>query len=258
MSEQCVALYDFDSEAPDELSLRKGDVIAVIGKGSDSGWWEGVTQDERRGFFPNCFVSSNLQGEQASKFLNKAMVTRSYEPHGDAEMALEVGEIIQICGRGPNGSSYWYGIKETDAQSLTPADCERKKKLFPPTHVTCKLVQAAFEFQQRHPHELSFEQGDVVAVLRRWNDGWWEGTCGGQHGIFPHNYTYPNIAHSVKGQTLFFCNKCKETITEGECEQCVKDSMTTNQMLENLDKWGAGAFPDEKDLCLFEGIELQL
>ena len=42
------------------------------------------------------------------------------------------------------------------------------------------------------PEELSFAKGDVLAVLRLQDDGWWEaevsGRKGGRPGLVPSNY----------------------------------------------------------------------
>ncbi|XP_024897151.1 SH3 domain-containing protein 21 [Pteropus alecto] len=49
-------LFDYHPEAPDELALRRGDVVKVLRKTTeDMGWWEGESQG-RRGVFPDNFV----------------------------------------------------------------------------------------------------------------------------------------------------------------------------------------------------------
>ncbi|XP_027631550.1 SH3 domain-containing protein 21 isoform X2 [Tupaia chinensis] len=49
-------LFDYQPEAPDELALRKGDLVKVLRKTTeDKGWWEGECQG-RRGVFPDNFV----------------------------------------------------------------------------------------------------------------------------------------------------------------------------------------------------------
>ncbi|XP_012577557.1 PREDICTED: SH3 domain-containing protein 21, partial [Condylura cristata] len=49
-------LFDYQPEAPDELALRRGDVVKVLRKTTeDKGWWEGESQG-RRGVFPDNFV----------------------------------------------------------------------------------------------------------------------------------------------------------------------------------------------------------
>jgi hypothetical protein len=49
-----VALYDYDAQNELELSLKQGDIVAVIKRGTD-GWWEGFQKD-RFGLFPCNYV----------------------------------------------------------------------------------------------------------------------------------------------------------------------------------------------------------
>ena len=38
----CRALYDYGATAPNQLSLREGDIITIVSKaGERSGWWKG-------------------------------------------------------------------------------------------------------------------------------------------------------------------------------------------------------------------------
>ncbi|MBZ3870408.1 SH3 domain-containing protein 21 [Sciurus carolinensis] len=49
-------LFDYQPEAPDELALRRGDMVKVLRKTTeDKGWWEGECEG-RRGIFPDNFV----------------------------------------------------------------------------------------------------------------------------------------------------------------------------------------------------------
>lgn len=52
-----------------------------------------------------------------------------------------------------------------------------------------------YMYQAIIPQELSFAKGDVLAVLRLQDDGWWEaevrggnGKGGGRVGLVPSNY----------------------------------------------------------------------
>lgn len=51
----CRALYDYESRDASSLSFRKGDVIEVLTQ-LDSGWWDGLLNDER-GWFPSNYVA---------------------------------------------------------------------------------------------------------------------------------------------------------------------------------------------------------
>jgi hypothetical protein len=49
-----------------------------------------------------------------------------------------------------------------------------------------------YMYQAAIPEELSFGKGDILAVLRLQDDGWWEaevvGRTGGRPGLVPSNY----------------------------------------------------------------------
>ncbi|NXA39028.1 SH3Y1 protein, partial [Eudromia elegans] len=51
-------------------------------------------------------------------------------------------------------------------------------------------VTALYSFEGQQPGDLSFKAGDKITVTTKTNSqfDWWEGTIGGQTGIFPANY----------------------------------------------------------------------
>ena len=61
----CRALYDYQSDDPSSLSFKKGDIIEVLTR-LDSGWWDGLLNDER-GWFPSNYVTviSDQEAEAA-------------------------------------------------------------------------------------------------------------------------------------------------------------------------------------------------
>jgi hypothetical protein len=50
-------------------------------------------------------------------------------------------------------------------------------------------------YQPQIPEELGFAKGDVLAVLRLQDDGWWEAEIAGkgpaERGLVPSNYLQP-------------------------------------------------------------------
>ncbi|CAO3572428.1 unnamed protein product [Mortierella alpina] len=57
-------------------------------------------------------------------------------------------------------------------------------------------VRAIYDYEATIPEELSFKEGDILAVLLAREDGWWEGNhlgdyCGAVRGLFPSNFTEP-------------------------------------------------------------------
>lgn len=53
-----MVLFDYDGQAEDELTIRKGDVILDVKK-LDGGWWQGrlkTLKGSIQGLFPDNFV----------------------------------------------------------------------------------------------------------------------------------------------------------------------------------------------------------
>lgn len=55
------ATYDFTAESPNELNLKKGDIVAILSKNDPvtnqpSQWWRGRLRDGRMGMFPANYV----------------------------------------------------------------------------------------------------------------------------------------------------------------------------------------------------------
>lgn len=355
--EQCVAIADYDALEEDEISFRTGDVLYVTAKGSASGFWEGYVissadgsirlsaqsiaaagngdgeryvvepANVKRGWFPNCFVSSNLRPtSMQTLFQNKAVCLYDYAAADDSEMSFHRGDLITAV-RPSASPGWWYGVNETVARahaaegggggtgsgaaaSETPSRRRRGRPtplesgldddlelpygihksvsdgplllLFPSNFVTCNVVQAAFAFEGRQSHELSFDAGDVIVVHRRWNDGWWEGSLRGRRGIFPSNYTVPNVAST---DPPFFCQRCKTVFSAdtehpsagtgaaqqqqqqpimnstasvapmwARCACCMRHEEITDWMLRALDAYGKG---EMKALDLFAYVEIE-
>lgn len=54
---------------------------------------------------------------------------------------------------------------------------------------------AIYNFEgNKEDGELSFVEGDVIEVIRKINEGWWEGELtNGDRGSFPFNYVQPLV-----------------------------------------------------------------
>lgn len=52
-------------------------------------------------------------------------------------------------------------------------------------------VIAIYDYDADKPDELSFSENSVVYVLKKNDDGWYEGVCNGVTGLFPGNYVEP-------------------------------------------------------------------
>lgn len=54
-----IALYDYQAQRSDELSLKRGDCIVVLFKDNDN-WWMGELANGQQGFFPTNYVDQRM------------------------------------------------------------------------------------------------------------------------------------------------------------------------------------------------------
>jgi len=50
------------------------------------------------------------------------------------------------------------------------------------------LVLAAFDYTKDKHDELTFKEGAIIYVIKKNDDGWYEGVMDGTRGLFPGNY----------------------------------------------------------------------
>ncbi|BES87934.1 Variant SH3 domain [Nesidiocoris tenuis] len=109
---QAVVEYNYDAALPDELTIRKGDLISDVVPNSP-GWWEGtLTRDGKRGLFPDNFVKlvndpNGLALSRHSSSGRKCKVLFSYKPMNEDELELHVDDIIDIISEVEEG--WWKG-----------------------------------------------------------------------------------------------------------------------------------------------------
>jgi len=54
-------------------------------------------------------------------------------------------------------------------------------------------VIAVYDYQAEREDELSFQENSLIYVLKKNDDGWWEGVLNGVTGLFPGNYVEPCV-----------------------------------------------------------------
>lgn len=101
------ALYDYDAQGEDELSLRKGQIVEVLSEDAkisgDEGWWTGKIGD-KVGIFPSNFVSYD---EDPVGQLNTLVGGLHLTKINFNELELE--EVIGVGGFGKVFRGVWRG-----------------------------------------------------------------------------------------------------------------------------------------------------
>lgn len=201
--------YNYEAQEPDELNIRKGDIIKDVRKKSD-GWCEGILNG-KRGVFPDNFV----------KFLDKDVVIRtkketdrkcrvvfSYKQDHVDELSLNVGDVISVIGEDEEG--WWRGILNGKEGVFPSNFVEEIRELPPPPRPTnrnelLKLTEEApalpakpvkefckvhFGYKAQKDDELTLKEGDIVTIISKdaEDQGWWRGELNGKIGVFPDNF----------------------------------------------------------------------
>ncbi|XP_045230417.2 SH3 domain-containing protein 21 isoform X1 [Macaca fascicularis] len=116
-------LFDYQPEAPDELTLRRGDVVKVLSKTTeDKGWWEGECQG-RRGVFPDNFV---LPPPPIKKLVPRKVVSRQSAPIKEPKKlmpktSLPTVKKLATAATGPSKAKT-SRTPSRDSQKLTSRD----------------------------------------------------------------------------------------------------------------------------------------
>ncbi|XP_050681737.1 src substrate cortactin [Leptidea sinapis] len=50
------------------------------------------------------------------------------------------------------------------------------------------VARALYDYQAAAPDEISFDPDDLITNIVMIDEGWWQGLCKGQYGLFPANY----------------------------------------------------------------------
>ncbi|XP_060526591.1 SH3 domain-containing kinase-binding protein 1-like [Cylas formicarius] len=126
---QCKVDFSYDQEHEDELTLKVGDVIDIIGEAED-GWWRGILNG-KEGVFPSNFVTElpplavnkpRPSLREDLKIPNDTLpllprkpakqlceVKYSYKAQNDDELTLKEGDIVVLLSKDGEDPGWWKG-----------------------------------------------------------------------------------------------------------------------------------------------------
>ncbi|XP_055687267.1 uncharacterized protein LOC129792352 isoform X24 [Lutzomyia longipalpis] len=180
---QARAKYNFNAQSAIELSLNKGELVKLTRRVDDN-WFEGRVAN-RKGIFPVAYVEvlTDIGSEDAHMVLSKpvgspaahSLITPTQEitPYTrETRFELEAPVV------GENGV-----IREMKTVKKTEV-------LHVDTNSDPIPYRALYKYRPQNPDEMEMEEGDIVYVLEKCDDGWFVGTSQrtGCFGTFPGNY----------------------------------------------------------------------
>ncbi|NWS22989.1 SH3K1 protein, partial [Pachyramphus minor] len=216
---RCQVAFSYMPQNEDELELKVGDIIEVVGE-VEEGWWEGILNG-KTGMFPSNFIKELsdsddvgiAQEEQVKSSLKDATgsesdggdscSTKSEGANGGTTIqpkkvkGVGFGDIfkdkpIKLRPRSIEVENDFIPVDKSVGKKLPPAtatqeptkievDSRTKNKEY------CKVI---FPYEAQNDDELTIREGDVVTLISKdcIDVGWWEGELNGRRGVFPDNF----------------------------------------------------------------------
>ena len=89
-------MYDFIAKRESELELKRGEEVKVIMMGND-GWWRGISQSGKSGYFPKTYVKQISQDEKISQPEKIVHSEGNYiNKINDKRRSLTMSSILQV------------------------------------------------------------------------------------------------------------------------------------------------------------------
>ena len=204
------ALYTFQSDNPDELSVPEGSIIKIT-QYINKHWLEASYQG-KTGLFPVTYAERLKNEPQVQK--DSPFMPSHYERlQKNLLSSWQPGESWELSR-----------IDNSLAQHSHSSDAS--------------FVETAFAFSGRNDSELTFPSGALIEVIKDVDEDWMEGSFNGRTGLFPKSYlktserpcaraVYPFVGESAgeltfrEGDCIFLCRRLNSQWMEGEIDGTV-------------------------------------
>uniref|UniRef100_A0A8C4VJD8 SH3 domain containing kinase binding protein 1 n=1 Tax=Gopherus evgoodei TaxID=1825980 RepID=A0A8C4VJD8_9SAUR len=218
---RCQVAFSYMPQNEDELELKVGDIIEVMGE-VEEGWWEGILHG-KTGMFPSNFIkelsvdSDDVEIAQEEQLIKPSLrdATGSESDGGDSSSTksegangaaaiqpkkvkgIGFGDIfkdkpIKLRPRSIEVENDFPLVEKTVGKKLPPATAAQeptKIEMDSRTKIKeyCKVI---FPYEAQNEDELTIKEGDIVILINKdcIDAGWWEGELNGKRGVFPDNF----------------------------------------------------------------------
>ncbi|XP_060231083.1 SH3 domain-containing kinase-binding protein 1 isoform X9 [Meriones unguiculatus] len=221
---RCQVAFSYLPQNDDELELKVGDIIEVVGE-VEEGWWEGVLNG-KTGMFPSNFIKelsgeSDELGISQDDQLSKSSLretTGSESDGGDSSSTKSEGangtvaaaaiqpkkvkgvgfgdifkdKPIKLRPRSIEVENDFLPVEKTIGKKLPPAisTADPAKPEMDSRTKTKDYCKVIFPYEAQNDDELTIKEGDIVTLINKdcIDVGWWEGELNGRRGVFPDNF----------------------------------------------------------------------
>ncbi|XP_054829588.1 SH3 domain-containing kinase-binding protein 1 isoform X2 [Eublepharis macularius] len=222
---RCQVAFSYMPQNEDELELKVGDIIEVVGE-VEEGWWEGILNG-KTGMFPSNFIKElsesvdigTVQEEQLIKPSLRdtagsesdggdSSSTKSEGANGAATIqpkkvkGIGFGDIfkdkpIKLRPRSIEVDNDFLPVEKTVGKRIATATIQEPTKIELDSRTKIKeYCKVIFPYEAQNEDELTIKEGDIVTLINKdcIDAGWWEGELSGKRGVFPDNFV--KLLHS--------------------------------------------------------------
>jgi len=211
---EAVALWDFNASQSDEMSFRKSERLCVVNM-EDKDWYKAV-KGPNSGLIPAAYIrmepndwfQSPMTRAEAEAYLLKRnsigafihedgnfLIRKSESDANGFSLSVKHEESVQhfkILKDGNNKFYIWttssLSINELVAKYHDENVSGDPRRIIVLKDMKQEFYEAMYDFAPANDEELGLTKGDVIRLIAKPDDNWWEGEIGGRSGFFPKTY----------------------------------------------------------------------
>ncbi|XP_022081647.1 intersectin-1-like isoform X2 [Acanthaster planci] len=178
------ALYPFQAETPEELTINPGDIVMVGKSENAEPGWLGGELNGKTGWFPENYAE-RIDDEEVkptndlgwASFSNSSSTSQTDVIKPETTSSTESAPASSAFSQ-PFKSSPFTPVATQPAPSPTPTPGQGK------ILQDGVKAEALYDWEAKKDNHLSFQKGDILTVKEQ-QDLWWLGELNGKQGWFP-------------------------------------------------------------------------
>uniref|UniRef100_A0AAY4E468 Sorbin and SH3 domain containing 1 n=1 Tax=Denticeps clupeoides TaxID=299321 RepID=A0AAY4E468_9TELE len=190
---EAIARFNFNGDTVVEMSFRKGERITLIRR-VDENWYEGkISGTNRQGIFPVTYVEVHRR-PRVKNGVDYPDPPLSQSPHRSATASPQpLRNDSDYQGRSSRSPVMLFDIQDNNMNANSFTQPQSHSSSPEPRRLSCGIFQALYSYVPQNEDELELQEGDLVSVMEKCDDGWFVGTSKRtkQFGTFPGNYVKP-------------------------------------------------------------------
>ncbi|TRY90552.1 hypothetical protein DNTS_002670 [Danionella cerebrum] len=187
---EAMARFNFTGDTAVEMSFRKGERITLIRR-VDENWYEGkISGTNRQGIFPVTYIEVHKR-PRVKNGVDYPDPPISHSPHRSANASPQpLRNNVEYYGRTSRSPVMLFDIQDNNMNANSFTQPLSQSSSPEPGRMSCGVFQALYNYVPQNDDELELQEGDLVSVMEKCDDGWFVGTSKRtkQFGTFPGNY----------------------------------------------------------------------